>query len=300
MRTFDAMGTQVTVQVPALAEDAESSITAHVAHLFAQAELVFSRFRPDSELSRLNSAAGPFVVSDLMFDALARAADHARATRGIFDPTVGAALACAGYDRSFAAGELDADAEPRRPAIVPLGVDAWTLDPATHTVQLGPGVQLDLGGLVKGLTVDRAAALLRGAGAVDAGGDAVLRGAGPDGEGWLVDVEDPFDPASTVLTFRARDEAVATSAANRRAWRRGGLSMHHLIDPRTGAPADTDLVQATVVAATAERADVLAKVAFVLGVEAGAAFLNEARARAVLVRRDGAVVYVGALEVIDA
>jgi thiamine biosynthesis lipoprotein len=127
----------------------------------------------------------------------------------------------------------------------------------------------------------------------------VLRGAGPDGEGWLVEVEDPFDAERTILTLRIRDAAVATSAANRRTWRVGDRAMHHLFDPRTGEPARSDLAQVTVVARTAELAEVLAKAVFVLGAREGAGLLGRsAAAGAVLVTRDGAVIELGALEVV--
>lgn len=115
------------------------------------------------------------------------------------------------------------------------------------------------------MAVDRAATLLPKDGAIDAGGDAYLRGSAGDGAGWLVDVEDPFDASCVALTLRLRDAGVATSAPNRRRWLRAGKAMHHLIDPRTGAPAASDLAQMTVVAPTVELADVLAKAAFVAG-----------------------------------
>ena len=129
---------------------------------------------------------------------------------------------------------------------------------------------------------------------------AALRGDGPEGEGWLVDVEDPRDASRVLVTLRLRGGAIATSASNRRSWRRGTARMHHLINPRTGAPAETDLAQATVLAETAERADVLAKVAFVLGSSDGATFLRQVGASGVLVKRDGRVLDVGRLEVCDA
>lgn len=297
MSRFFAMGTTVAVITPGVAPDREAELTRRVARLFEEQEVVFSRFRPGSELSRLNRSVGPTSVSAALFDALSRAAQHHAATRGVFDAALGRCLAAAGYDRSFTPLALDSD---RPAAAPPRATRAWRLDPATRRVEIEPGVALDLGGIVKGLTVDRALDLLPATAAVDAGGDAALRGDGPDGDGWWIDVEDPRDATRVLLTLRLRGGAIATSASNRRTWRRGGARMHHLIDPRTGAPARTDLAQATVVAPTAERADVLAKVAFILGSEEGAAFLRRAGAGGVLVNRDGAVRRVGALEIVDA
>jgi thiamine biosynthesis lipoprotein len=136
---------------------------------------------------------------------------------------------------------------------------------------------------------------------IDAGGDAALRGEGPDGAGWLVDVEDPADARRVVKTLRIRDRAVATSAPNRRRWRTGAGAAHHLIDPRTGAPASSELAQVTVVAPDAEQADVLAKVAFVLGADEGARWLGRRPGiGGVLVLRDGSSLVVGELEVAHA
>lgn len=294
--TFFAMGTTVTVIIPGLAPAREAGLAGLVGRLFEEQERVFSRFRPGSELSRLNRSVGPTVVSDALCDALSRAARHRAATRGVFDPAVGACLAAAGYDRSFAPGALDRE----WPAAAPRPPRGWTLDRSARRVEIDPGVELDLGGMVKGLTVDRALDLLPSSAAVDAGGDAALRGDGPEGEGWLVDVEDPRDASRVLVTLRLRGGAIATSASNRRSWRRGTARMHHLINPRTGAPAETDLAQATVLTETAERADVLAKVAFVLGSSDGATFLREVGASGVLVKRDGRVLDVGRLEVCDA
>ena len=112
-------------------------------------------------------------------------------------------------------------------------------------------------------------------------------------EGWTVEIEDPHDRARTIGTFVVRDQAVATSAANRRRWRRGSHVMHHLIDPRTRAPARTDVAQATVIAPTAELADVMAKVTFLIGSDAAVDELDRRGLSAVLVLHDGAVRTVG-------
>lgn len=293
---FRAMSTGVTVLCPGLDAASAAAIADGVRADFAASEQRFSRFRADSELSRLHRAGGPTVVSGALFAALSRARGYFELTSGLFDPTVGAALVALGYDQSFAPGALDREAIAE---VTPSASFAdVALDAATRTVALPRGTHLDLGGFLKGFTVDRAARRLSGTGAVDAGGDAVLRGDGPDGEGWLVDVEDPSDPQRVVATVRARDRAVATSAANRRRWRAGGREQHHLIDPRTRRPAVTDLAQATVLAPSAELADVLAKTAFMLGVRGARRFLDRfTRVGAVLVRRNGELSIVGDVEV---
>lgn len=285
MFTFRAMNTDVTVMLP-VREDGRELADA-VAHTFAAAERRFSRFADDSELAVLNRARDCMVVSAPLFDALTRARAYVLLTDGCFDPAVGGALAAHGYDRSFAPGALDRDrvSGPIRPARF-LEVQ---LHPDTRSVLRPAHVQIDLGGMIKGATVDAAAALLPTPSVVNAGGDAMMRG-----RDWPLDVEDPDDAHRTLVTLVVSDRAVATSAANRRRWRVAGGMAHHLIDPRTQAPASTDLVQVTVLARTAELADVLAKAAFVLGADAARRLLDrQPDVSAVLVRRAGPPLFVG-------
>ena len=291
-----AMGTTVTIHAPTLSPDGEAAVAAAVAAEFEIAEARFSRFRADSELTELNRATAPIAVSPAMLNALVRARAYVRLTAGRFDPTVGAAMIAAGYDQPFVAGALDR-ATPAVAAARTRYAEV-TIDPQRGVVARPAHVQLDLGGMIKGATADAAARHLPATAALDAGGDAVLRGAGPEGDGWHVDVEDPADPARTLVTLRVRDRAVATSAANRRRWRRGDGWAHHLIDPATGAPAATDLAQVTIVAATAERAEVLAKAVFIAGRRAGRALLETLpKTGAVLVDHRGDVELIGPVEV---
>lgn len=294
---FRAMGTDVTVVAPELDASAEAVVTLEVAAVFAESERRFSRFLPDSELSQLNRARGPFAASAPMFEALRRARAYFDLTSGLFDPAVGGALAALGYDRSFSPGGLDRAAPPAR---APRATSSdLELDPATRTVTRPPHVTLDLGGFIKGFAADRAARRLPPNAAVNAGGDAVMRGGGPSGDGWLVDVEDPRDAARVLLTVRARDRGVATSAPNRRRWMAGGREQHHLLDPRTGRPAPSDLEQVTLLAPTAEVADVLAKTAFLMGRRAGGHFLSRLPGiGGVLIPRDGAPEITGEVEVL--
>ena len=177
MFTFRSMNTEVTVTAEAPDEQA---IAAQVAAIFWQAERRFSRFRWDSELAKLNRSQGPLIVSPELFDALRRARRYAEMTDGLFDPGVGADLVAFGYDRSFAPGALDRERiapSPRAGRLLDL-----VLDPGTLTVERPSELSIDLGGMIKGATVDAAAGCLRTSGAIDAGGDAVLRGRSPTGE----------------------------------------------------------------------------------------------------------------------
>jgi FAD:protein FMN transferase len=299
MPTFRAMNTDVTVLVPGLNQKSDAHLTDAVGQIFADAERTFSRFEFASELSMLNRAGGPCGVSPKLFETLERAREHWEMTDGWFDPTIGQALRAAGYDRSFSPGALDrAERGSGPPGRVSFG--DVQLDRTSRTVTLPPGALLDFGGFIKGRTVDRAAALLPSPAAVDAGGDAFLRGSGVDGSGWIVDVEDPFAQGRVLLTLRLRDQAVATSGPNRRHWRVGDELAHHIINPHTCEPGRTDLAQVTVVCQSAELADVLATAAFLMGYEAGSEFVAGLPSTgAVFVLDDGAVRLAGRLEVED-
>lgn len=225
--------------------------------LFEQRDRLFSRFRPDSELNRVNAARGGIVgVSPLFASTLRAAFDAAEATDGIVDPTLGAAIESAGYTVDFA----DLASDPRPPG--PAAPGAWrSLRQADRLLFLPRDVKLDLNGVVKALAVDDALELLDGEGFVSAGGDLAARGG--------VDVALPEGGA-----VRLTRGALATSGSSGRAWLRGGRRQHHLIDPRCGLPAESPWEQVTVCGGTCLTADVAAKAAFLVG-EDGPGWLDE-------------------------
>jgi thiamine biosynthesis lipoprotein len=231
----------------------------------------FSRFRADSELVQLNRTAGEAVrVSPDLAELIELALAAARASDGVFDPTVIDALEAAGYDRSIELIRQGGTHPPRQVAPQPERWKQVGVDATGSTVRLPAGVRLDLGGIGKGWAADRAATLLQplGAGMVSAGGDIRAWGDQPGaqpGEGWLVALDHPAQPGEDVAWLRVRDGAVATSSITARRWAGG----HHLINPRTARPADTDLLSVTALAPTVVQAEVAAKVALILGREAG-------------------------------
>ncbi len=286
---FPAMGTRVEVTVNRDADpDAEGAVQA----LFAERESLLSRFLADSALSRLNAAAGrPAPAGPVVLDAVERALAAARATAGVFDPALGVQLRGLGYDRTWE----EVAGAPGGPARTAPG-GGWRgvrVDRAAGCVTVPVGVELDLGGIAKGMTVDAAVALLRDAGArcglVSAGGDLAVLGRPPGRAGWTVAVRTP-DGAVPVTLERG---ALATSGVERRSWVRDGIRRHHLIDPATGAPAGTGLWSATAVAGTCERAEVAATAAFVLGAGPGSALLDRLGMPGLLVAPSGASLPVG-------
>jgi FAD:protein FMN transferase len=279
---FRAMGTAVELHLDA--ERADAALLAAEAE-FARLEALLSRFLPDSQLSRLNRDGELAAGSDLL--AVVAAALTARElTAGRFDPTVHDALFAAGYDRSF---EL-VPAEAGAPVLVKTACEgAVAIDHATASIRLDPGVRLDLGGIAKGYAVDRALALLAGAGPalVDAGGDIAVTG-----RPWPVGVE----TSEGTMTLELSEGAFATSGRDRRRWAAADGERHHLIDPATGLPAEGDLLRVTAIAATAVEAEVLAKALFLAGdADNAAAEADELEIPAVLVTRDGRTVLAGGL-----
>jgi FAD:protein FMN transferase len=279
---FRAMGTEVTL-IAGLTRALQFNRAARaVEAVFAREEMRSSRFRPDSELSRVNARAGRWTRVSPGFAALLRHSLEAAArTGGLFDPTVLPALVAAGYDRDF--DELIAGA--RGALHPPEPCHRWRdIDLQDDLLHMPDGVGLDFGGVAKGWTVDLAAHAAAGQGLpwaiVNAGGDLRAVGYGPP-SGFDVALEDPDDRTHEMLRVRLTGGALATSSVRVRSW---GLGLHHLIDPRSGRPASTGVVQATVWAETCAEAEVRAKWALLEGPVA------QDHMSAVLVMDDGRIV----------
>jgi thiamine biosynthesis lipoprotein len=247
-RAFAAMGTEVEL----LLEGDDVALLAEVEAEFQRLEGVLSRFRPDSELSRLNEAGEGHVGPELL-EVIELAVRARAASGGRFDPTVHDAVVAAGYDRSF---EL-LDGSPGASMHARTG-GAVAIDRAAGRVALEPGYRLDLGGIAKGWAADRALAVLASAGPalVNAGGDLAAAG-----RVWPIAVE----AAGGAITLGLEDGGVATSGRDRRTWGVEGEARHHLIDPVTGLPAEGDVSTVTVAAGSAAEAEVLAKTLFLAG-----------------------------------
>ena len=286
---FRAMGTTILLLLP---ESKSGEGLCIVRSLFAEWEQALSRFIPDSELSKLNAQPGkPVPVSDLLYNVLATALTAAQATQGVFDPAMLDQLVQLGYDRTF--DELPSERPmPIIPGEPGGGWRGIRVDTIRRRVTLPPGVKLDFGGIAKGMAVDAALATLRESNIipamVNAGGDLAVEGLPPGEEQWQLSVPG----RDRYWSIPLRRGAVATSGIARRHWKQGDTLRHHLLDPRTGLPALSDLWSVTVVADRCEQAEVAAKVAFILGSHHGAAFLQKHRIAGLLVRLDGSWVSV--------
>jgi thiamine biosynthesis lipoprotein len=266
--SWRALGTSVHV----LVTDDGSTRAARdaVASMLELVDATYSRFRPDSELRRIAAVPGaPARVSPLLGRAIEAALRGARLSDGAVDPTVGTAMRLIGYDVDFEAIGRDAGGPTITVARVP-GWQAVGFDPETRTLRLPPGVELDLGSTGKALAADlaaEAACAATGAGVlVNLGGDIATAGPVPDG-GWRVLVADdararPDGPGETIgLT----SGAIATSSTTVRRWTRGGIALHHIVDPATGAPARGPWRTVSVVAGTCVDANTAATAAIVRG-----------------------------------
>ena len=293
--TFSALGTTATLVVtePAALPRSRRILD----EVLADIDRSCSRFRADSDLSRVNDAGGqPVTVSPTLIDAVDVALRAARLTDGDVDPTIGKALRLLGYDGDFATvaatgGPLSYVAE-RVPGW-------WTVDVdhSAGTVRVPDGVQLDLGATAKALAADRAAAAIAqdpgGGVLVSLGGDVAVAGPAPSA-GWAVLVTDdhaagPDAPGETVAI---RTGGMATSSTAVRRWRRGDDAVHHIVDPATSHAADAVWRTVTVVAASCVDANIATTSAMVRG-ETAIDWLTGLTLAARLVRPDGTVVRIG-------
>jgi len=228
-------------------------LSAAIAEVYAF-ESRLTRFDAASELSRFNHSSGSTVPVSPLLEALLRVAlDAYSLSEGLVNAAVLPALIAAGYDRSIEEVRRRDGHRPAPEAAVSSPALTAVLDVDRGRATLARGCAIDLGGVGKGWLADRLCERL-GDAVVSLGGDLRAIGSGPDGEGWCVGLCD----GAAVLV---RDAGVATSGTSGRRWKGG----HHLLDPRTGRPADTDVSAVTVVAGSALDAEVLSKMAAIAG-----------------------------------
>jgi len=288
---FRAMGTDAHVIVAA--PDAVAATLVGLARQRVELlEQCWSRFRPTSELSGLNARAGsgPIPVSEDLLILVQRMHDAWVLSDGLFDPTVLTSMNRLGYDTDF----TTVSARPFGPAdvaVVPSpGMTSIVIDPLASTVSLPTGIGIDPGAIGKGLAADLIADELHSIGAqgvlVNLGGDIAIRGT--LAEQWTIGIEDERRSLEEqertidvlVLPDGAKSIGVATSTTLKRRWAQG--RRHHVIDPRTGDMATSDLVQVTVAAQQAWHAEVIATTALLKPSHEALAWLEDLRLPALL------------------
>jgi thiamine biosynthesis lipoprotein len=268
-RTWPAFGTSATVVVSA-PEHLDAAVS-RVCAVVAEVDLAASRFRGDSELARVNAAAGAAVsVSKTFVGVLQVALRAAHLTGGDLDPTIGRSLRIAGYDRDFALVG-PGDSVRFAPAA---GWRCVELDAARRIVRVPAGIELDFGATAKALAADlaatRASASIGGAGVlVSFGGDIATAGGAPE-HGWPVRVTDDHTagPGAPGQTIALRSGGLATSSTTRRRWTRGADGVHHILDPRSGVPAREVWRTVSVAAACCVDANIASTTAIIRGTAA--------------------------------
>ena len=276
--------------------------------LVALAETTFSRFSPTSEISRLNQTAPAWTaVTSLTYDLLVDAAEAYHATGGLFNPFLAETMQTIGYDQSFEAltpvkdrsGINTCIAQKQDLFASPLPLpEQLEFDFATQSIKVATGATIDLGGIAKGWIAQRAANRLIASGIkqglIDAGGDVVLWGSEPTQGSWGVGVGHPLAEDQDIADLWLEGlTAIATSSIVKRRWQRfGELSAHHILDPRTGSPACSDLLQATVIGRDLVVAEQYTKLLIILGSAAGSRWIADrcSDLAYILVRSDGAII----------
>lgn len=291
--SFDALGTTVSVVVDD-AEQLDAAVDILAVELWS-IDLACSRFRDDSELARINARAGETVeVSDLFATSLRVALDAAEQTGGLVDPTLGAHLRNAGYDRTFALVR-----ERKRWTIETLArkQEQWrAIELTDNHVRIPRGCELDLGATAKALAADRAAArIARGTGTaalVSFGGDIATAGTAPKG-GWCIRIADdhtaPLDSPGPCVCIETGGLATSSTAVRR--WRTDTGEAHHLLDPHTGLPARSPWRTVSVAARSCVDANVASTASIILG-DRAPQWLAERGLAARLVSNDGSTVHV--------
>jgi thiamine biosynthesis lipoprotein len=269
---WEALGTSVVLRVrdPEALAPARATVEGELAAI----DRACSRFRADSELSVVNARAGRSThAGPLLMEALEVALRAAECTDGDVDPTVGRALELAGYDRDWSL-LAPASGQPDPPAAINVRVRAgWrqiALDRAGRAVRVPAGVKLDLGASAKAWAADRAAAAAAGTAGcgvlVSLGGDIATAGDAPE-DGWRIRVTDDHrsHPSAPGQTIAIHSGGLATSSTAVRRWSHAGHTMHHIIDPATGAPVQGTWRTVSVAAATCTDANIAATAALVRG-----------------------------------
>ncbi len=262
---------------------------------FEEWETVLSRFRINSELTRLNQKSNvPVHVSPILWDVFEAACAAEKMTDGLVTPTVLEALTATGYRQSFETIPASV-INDRHPEILPVPSLLEVIsDPAAKTIQLPEGIGLDFGGVAKGWAAHQTMSRLRESGPslVNAAGDIAISAPCSDGRPWIIGVKNPWDRGEDLEFLKLAAGGVATSGRDRRVWRLNNQWQHHLIDPLTGMPAETDVLTASVIAPTVMEAEAAAKAAFLLGSRDGMDWIEARAALAgILILEDGRMIY---------
>jgi FAD:protein FMN transferase len=289
---FHAMGCEMLAVID---REIQAPSLQHVPAWFEEWEQILSRFRIDSELTRLNQThERPVRVSETLWDVFQAAHNADLRTGGLVTPTLLDSIIEAGYDRPFDALTHQTSFAPTPVLTTQPPLTAVAVNESTRTITLPTGIGLDFGGVAKGWAAHQAMKRLQAEGPalIDAAGDIAISGSRADGSPWQIGVADPFHPDEEIEVLYLNQNGVATSGKDRRRWVRNGILHHHIIDPATGQPADTDLLTVTVIAPDVLQAEAAAKVVFILGSRAGLEWIElRPELAGLLILDNGEIIY---------
>lgn len=284
---FRAMGSPARVVV----DGGPDGLAADVRNFLWRLEQLWSRFLATSEIAALNRAPDCVnVVSPATYTLISYAVRAQEATGGVFNPLMLGQLETHGYRQSWDDGVPVASRQPAHPGTT----EPIVLFPEISAVRLPPATRFDPGGIGKGLAIDLAIDRCVSGGAtsssVEIGGDLRVYGTPWYGSAWRIAVANPFDPGTDIATFTPTTGAVTTSSTKKRCWVTDGQSYHHLLDPETGYPSDTDIISVTTCSAETWWSEVAAKAALITGEGRAVSVLETLGTPGAIVLGDGSVV----------
>jgi thiamine biosynthesis lipoprotein len=275
--TFQAMGSRIFVAIDS-EDEKEIQLLNQVPQWFSKWERTLSRFIPTSELSILNQESGRWIpISNILWDVLLCAKDAYGMSGGLVDISMLGTIQKFGYTHDFNTANLNE-------SIHPLGSDyekgsdfrSMQFDASQQAIFIPHGCMLDLGGVAKGwaaqqtmLRLSQSAPTL-----VNAGGDIAISGEQTNGESWTIGISDPIMPDQSIRVLSVKSGGVATSGKDYHKWHFKGKSVHHILDPRTQRPAQTNILTSTILAHSVMEAEMVAKTTFILGSRQGLEWLK--------------------------
>ncbi len=260
-------------------------------------EQLLSKTIESSDVSRINAAKGKTVTVDgETWEILRRAREISKATDGAFSVTIAPLTAL----WTFTGVETNViPTDEKRTSLLALVDDQKIELGEGNTVTLPAGMQIDLGGIAKGYIADQVAGLIREkayAGIISLGGNVYTVGQKPDGSRFGVGITDPLNPARSCAVIYTEGCTVVTSGTYERGFNFGGVRYHHILDPKTGWPAESDLVSATFVMDSSMDADALATACIVIGSEKALALAREHGLDAMFIKADGTILFTEGFE----
>ena len=254
----------------------------------ARYEQLLSKTIDASDVSRINNAMGQTVTVDPeTWEILRRAKEISAQTGGAFSITIAPVTALWSFTDTVT---NMVPTDEARLKMLPLVDDQKIALGENNTVTLPDGMEIDLGGIAKGYIADKVADIIREkayAGIVSLGGNVYTVGKKPDGSAFSVGIKDPHNPAASKAIIYTGDGTVVTSGTYERGFSFGGERFHHILDPKTGWPSQSDLVSATFVMDSSMTADALATACIVIGSEKSLALAKELQLDAMFIDKDG-------------